>query len=306
MEILTASLGFCLGINRAYAGMNERAAADAPFYVAHQNSAGEYDTLRRIEREDPGLLNAYPSLAKVAVTHDVGTLSAGDRLVIGFHGLANEAKDALTARGVTVLKDLTCPFIAKLDRVVERLAGEGFDIAIVGKKGNHHCRVAQEIAERRERRCFVIEQPNDLDSIPQDTNRRLALVGQVTGNTKIFADVIDRIRSTAMPVKIVKTMCSDSYARQEMAIDVAREADLVLLIDDGGAAALSVFEVCSKHSNLVHRIRSKDEVQAEWFAGVNKVAIVSGILVPAWSIDEVVQHVRQMFPDSHTRIFPGA
>jgi 4-hydroxy-3-methylbut-2-enyl diphosphate reductase IspH len=57
--------------------------------------------------------------------------------VLGFHGLNKETKTSLVARGVDLLDDLICPFIEKLDRVVERLAKEGFDIAIVGAKDNH-------------------------------------------------------------------------------------------------------------------------------------------------------------------------
>ena len=74
MEILTASMGFCIGINRAYRGMNERALTDAAFTVAHQNSKGEFDTLRRIERREPELLSRYPALDRVSVAYDIGTL----------------------------------------------------------------------------------------------------------------------------------------------------------------------------------------------------------------------------------------
>jgi 4-hydroxy-3-methylbut-2-enyl diphosphate reductase len=293
MEVLTAGSGFCLGIIRAYRGMNERALAEAPFKVAHQNSGGAFDTLTRIERRDPDLLAQYPGLGKLSVAHEPAALNEGDRLVLGFHGLPAETKASLAARGVDLLDDLICPFIAKLDRIVERLARDGFDIAIVGKRDNHHCREANKIAERHQRRCFVIEQPGDVDALPQAG--RWALVGQVTGNTELFADVIERARTSTAPIKIAKTMCSDSYARQQAAADLARRADVVILLDDGGGAAQSVFEVCSRINPRIHRVRAKEEIRPEWFAAARSVAIVGGILVPRWSIDEAAQHVRSMF-----------
>jgi 4-hydroxy-3-methylbut-2-enyl diphosphate reductase IspH len=122
MDVLTANAGFCLGITRAYREMNERALTEAPFSVAHQNAGGEYDTLSRIGRRDPDLLARYPGLNNVSVSHDVSTLGQGDRLVLGFHGLNKDTKESLSERGVDLLDDLICPFIAKLDRVVERLA----------------------------------------------------------------------------------------------------------------------------------------------------------------------------------------
>jgi 4-hydroxy-3-methylbut-2-enyl diphosphate reductase IspH len=134
MEVLTANAGFCLGITRAYRKMNERALGEAPFAVAHQNAGGEFDTLSRIERREPELLARYPGLNNVSVPADLSTLGQGDRLVLGFHGLKKDTKESLAARGVDLVDDLICPFIAKLDRVVERLAGQGFDILIVGKR----------------------------------------------------------------------------------------------------------------------------------------------------------------------------
>jgi hypothetical protein len=50
--------------------------------------------------------------------------------------------------------------------VVERLARDGFDIAIVGAKDNHHCRIARKIAEEHQRRCYVIERVGDATAAP--------------------------------------------------------------------------------------------------------------------------------------------
>jgi 4-hydroxy-3-methylbut-2-enyl diphosphate reductase len=294
MEILTANGGFCIGISRAYRGMDERARSDAPFAVAHQGSASAFDTLRRIEHRDPDLLARYSGLQKVQVVHDVDQLKAGDRLVLGFHGLPKETKADLAARGVDLLEDLICPFIAKLDRVVERLAGEGYDIAIVGAKGNHHCQMAEKFASAHGRRCYVIEKPEDIDALAEVQDQPVALVGQVTGNTAVFTAVVERIRTAETPIKVVKTMCSDSYGRQKTAAELARAADLVILIDDGGGAAQSLFEVCVGINPRIHRVRGNDDIRAGWFEGVGKTAIIGGILVPQWMIDGTARHVRAL------------
>ena len=294
MEILTANAGFCLGITRAYRKMNERALNEGPFSVTHQNSGGELDTLTRIARREKELLAEYPGLLELSLATDLSTLGQGDRLVLGFHGLNKDSKEDLVARGVDLVDDLICPFIAKLDKVVERLAGEGFDIAIVGAKDNHHCRVATKIADEHNRRCFVIEQPDEIDAVPVEDGRPIALVGQVTGNTQVFAEVLERIRTSRAPIKIVKTMCSDSYSRQRAAADLAQQADLVILLDDGGGAAQSLFEVCSRINKRVHRVRSKEEIQPNWFDGAQKTAILSGILVPSWVVAETARYIETM------------
>ena len=294
MEILTAGAGFCLGITRAYRRMSERALDEAPFSVAHQNAADEFDTLSRIERREPQLLAEYPGLSQLSVARDLSKLEQGDRLVLGFHGLKQDTKASLEARGVDLVEDLICPFIAKLDRVVERLAGQGFDIAIVGLKDNHHCRVAKQVADEHQRRCYVIEQPGDLDAIPADDGRPVALVGQVTGNTEVFTEVLKRIRTSGAPIKVVKTMCSDSYGRQRTAAELARRADVVILLDDGGGAAQSVFDICSGLNKRLHRVRAKEDIQPHWVDGARTAAIIGGILVPSWTIEDTARFVRAM------------
>jgi 4-hydroxy-3-methylbut-2-enyl diphosphate reductase len=89
-------------------------------------------------------------------------------------------------------------------------------------------------------------------------------------------------------------MCSDSYSRQRTAVELAQQADVVILLDDGGGAAQSVFEVCSRVNKRVHRVRSKEEIKPAWFEGAEKAAIIGGILVPSWSIEDAAAYVRTL------------
>jgi len=295
MEIIKARVGSCYGIIRAYHLINKRAASDdKQFYATHQNSSSELDPLQRIERREDRLMEIYPALKKVSVVHDTAELRRGDRLVLGFHGLPHHAKEQLEEKGVTILDDLQCPFIAWLNHTLERLVSEGFDIIIVGKTQNHHCQEALKLAERYDQRCFVIEKDEDVETIICDSTQRLALVGQVTGNIMTFDYVVKRLHQKGIPVKIEKTVCSDSYLRQGEAIGLAKESDVVVIVDDGGGASQSVFEVCSTLSKQTHRIHRKEEVRQEWFGDARKVAIVGGILVPQWSIDEVAEYIEEI------------
>lgn len=295
MEVIKAKVGFCYGIIRAYHLMNKKAACDdEQFYVTHQNSSNELDPLQRIERREDRLMEMYPALKKVSVVHDTAKLRKGDRLVLGFHGLPYHAKKQLEEKGVTILDDLQCPFIARLNHTLERLVSEGFDIIIVGKRQNHHCQEALKLAEKYQRRCFVIEKEEDVETITCDSTQRLALVGQVTGNIMTFDYVVKRLHQKGIPVKIEKTVCSDSYLRQGEVIGLAKESDVVVIVDDGGGASQSVFEVCSSLSKRIHRIRRKEEIRQEWFEDACKVALVGGILVPQWSIDEVAAFIEEI------------
>lgn len=294
MEILIASTGLCMGIVRAYRGMSSRALAEAPFTVVHQNSANPFDTLRRIERREPELISRFPGLERLKVTYDTDEVEPGERLVLGFHGLEPEDKAAIAARGVNLLDDLICPFIAKLDLLVERHVAAGYDVAMVGSPDNHHLRTARKLAAVHGRRCFAIVKAEDVDALPFADGVPIVLVGEVTGNTEVFHETIQRIEAARLPIKIKKSMCADSYNRQRNARELAMKADVVVIVDDGGDGARSVFEVCSRVNGRVHRIRGTHEICEEWLDGAGTVAVVGGILIPDWTIAEVARHLGTM------------
>jgi 4-hydroxy-3-methylbut-2-enyl diphosphate reductase IspH len=69
---------------------------------------------------------------------------------------------------------------------------------------------------------------------------------------------------------------------------------VVILLDDGGGAAQSLFEVCSRLNKRVHRVRLKEEIQPQWFDGAQTTAIIGGILVPSWVVEETARYVEAM------------
>ncbi|HYP36385.1 MAG TPA: hypothetical protein VEQ62_08585 [Stellaceae bacterium] len=47
-------------------------------------------------------------------------------------------------------------------------------------------------------------------------------------------------------------------------------------------------------NNRVHRVRSKEQIKPAWFEGAGTAAIIGGILVPSWSIEDVAAYVRTL------------
>lgn len=305
MEVKTAQLGWCVGIERAYRLMDRQARNQdgEPLYATHhaQHPApnADMDTLRRIEQQDTRLLEQYPALQNVRVVHDTATLTSQDTLFLGFHGLPQDTIATLTAQGVTV-KDYKCPFIATLDTTVERLVADGFDILIMGKPKNHHCQYAQEVAAKAQRQCIVLEKLADIEAVPRPPQARWALVGQVTGNIVLWQTLVARAQQPDLAAHVVQTVCSDSYKRQEGAMHLAEVTDCCVIVDDAGGASQSLFEVLSARHARVHRLRWRDDgswqaaLDSRWFTGVQSVSVVGGILVPQWALDAVAAYLRDL------------
>lgn len=304
MEVVDGNkMGWCVGIKRSYQLMNQQAMKHAgeKVYAAHRcqtaHTNDDLDTLRRITSRDPELLAAYPGLEEVEILHDASRLQAGDRLLLGFHGLPEEEVAQLSGKGVAV-SDTKCPFIAELDDQVKRHVEQGFNVFIVGKPQNHHCLYAMKVAGALGRRCVVIETLKDFQSAVTAPGEPWALFGQVTGNTELWNLVVALNEREKKAGTVVPTMCPDSYSRQEEALRLSSEAEAVLLLEDGGGSSTSVFEVLASAGRKVLRVRWREDgswraaIDPCWFDGVKRVAVVSGILVPSWGIREVAEHLR--------------
>lgn len=302
MDVRTAKVGWCMGIERAYRLMSRQASAAAmqPIYATHRpppSTSADMDTLGRIAQGDRRLLEQYPALQTIQIVQDPADVPSNATLMLGYHGLSPDTIETLVEKGVQV-KDYQCPFITKLDETVDRLVADGFDILIVGKRQNHHCEHAQEVASRHQRQCRVIETLADLETVPLGPAIRWALVGQVTGNTLLWDAAVKWMDRQGLAAHVSQTICSDSHQRQDEAITLAQQADLCLIVDDGAGASQSLFEVLSTIHDKIYRLRWRDDgswktsFDVTWLTEAKSVAVVGGILVPLWAINEVATYVQ--------------
>lgn len=297
MEIHIATAGLCFGIERAYKMIDKLAAGDRPLHAGHKCSGhhknSEWDTFHRVERGDPQLLMRHPNLKKLTIVHDVNELKAGDALAIGYHGYVPELMSELKERGVE-LHDYMCPFIARMHNTAEKLANEGYDIIAFGKPQNHHTLYSKQAAERAGRVALIAETLQEIESALEETGRNWACIGQVTGNVEKWKAFSSALQARNIPIHTIDTVCTDSYDRQGEAMELAKRADTVVLVDDGGGSSISVLEACQSVNARVYPHGTDMPLRPEWFEDAASVAVVGGILVPRWTLDAVAKEIRRL------------
>jgi 4-hydroxy-3-methylbut-2-enyl diphosphate reductase IspH len=120
----------------------------------------------------------------------------------------------------------------------------------------------------------------------------------VTGNTLLWEAAVKWAHLRGIAAHVKDTICSDSYQRQEGALELAQQTERCLVVDDGGGASESLFEVLSALHERVYRVRWRDDgswqasIDPSWLQGANSVAVVGGILVPQWAVNEVAAYVQ--------------
>jgi 4-hydroxy-3-methylbut-2-enyl diphosphate reductase len=297
MNVTVAKTGFCFGIQRAYQRMNDLAARGEPIQVGHRCSGPhaniEWDVLQRIETGDPHLFAMYPHLEGLEVVHDADTLRDGDQIAVGYHGFEPELKAELENRGV-VLHDYQCPFIARMNGTAETLAAQGYDLIAFGKPHNHHCLYAKRVAERLGRVCLIAEEIAAIQEALLQPGRKWACIGQVTGHVERWHTFVQGLTDLDIPVRVIDTVCTDSYDRQAEAAALAREVDVVIVVDDGGGASTSVYDTCRQANPRTYRYGTGMPLRQAWLEGATHVAVVGGIMVPRWVLESTARELQDL------------
>lgn len=294
LDVQVATIAYCWGIDLAMKRIAQ-VATDGALQATHRWSpkpeARRWDPLELLRRRDASLVQTYPGLERVEVIDKSGNVTA-NRLALGHHGIVEPTVHAGSAQ----ILDFTCPFIANSEHRARMLAEAGYDLILFGKPGNHHCEFAKSAAEAAGRVGVIGESVTELQAQLQVPGRNWACLGQVTANVEFWTAFKNDLNALKMPVHIVDTVCSDSHDRQAEGLLLAQHCDVVILVNDHGGSTLSMFERCHAANPNTFRFdpMAGEELNPDWFEGAHSVAVVGGIHVPKWILDEVGARISRL------------
>lgn len=294
LEVQVATIAYCWGIDLAMKRIAKATTNDA-LQATHRWSpkpeARRWDPLELVRRRDALLVQTYPGLEQVEVIDKLGDVTT-NRLALGHHGTVEPSAQAGNAR----ILDFTCPFIANSDNRARMLVEAGYDLILFGKPGNHHCEFAKSAAEAAGQVGVIGEMVSELHAQLQVPGRNWACLGQVTANVALWTAFMNDLNALKMPIHIVDTVCSDSHDRQAEGLLLAQRCDVVILVNDHGGSTLSMFETCHAANPNTFRFdpMAGEELNPDWFEEAHSVAVVGGIHVPKWILDEVGARVSRL------------
>ena len=276
MNILRAEhLGMCFGVRDAIA-LAMKQADTAPLTILGDLVHNEtvLATLRargiRIERD----------VANVAT----------QTVMVTAHGASERALNDVRGRGLAVL-EATCPLVHFAHRTVAKLVRAGFHPVIIGQRGHIEVRgVAEDLAE-----CDVVLTETDVLNLRE--RPRFGVAAQTTQPIDKVRRLVQLIRERfpRSEVRFIDTVCQPTKQRQSAAVELARQADAVIVI--GGAHSNNTRELvatCRQHCDQVHHVQTAADLRPEWFTDVETVGITAGTSTPDELVDEVEQSLVQL------------
>jgi 4-hydroxy-3-methylbut-2-enyl diphosphate reductase len=129
MKIYTAkAAGFCFGVKRA---------VDMAYKCAGKSEKGTVFSLHEIIHNPQEVARLERAGAKHV--EDIKEIESNSTTIISTHGITPAEEQELKSRGLKIL-DTTCPYVKRIHRIAEKLAREGYEIAIVGDRDHRKLR----------------------------------------------------------------------------------------------------------------------------------------------------------------------
>jgi 4-hydroxy-3-methylbut-2-enyl diphosphate reductase len=207
---------------------------------------------------------------------------ATQNVMITAHGASETTLGLLRARGLKVL-EATCPLVRYAHASVARLVAEGFHPVIIGQRNHVEVRgLTEDLAEYD-----VVLTEEDVNGLPRRS--RFGIAAQTT-------QPIDRVRRLTLLIEekfpeaevcLVDTVCQPTKQRQAAAIELARSADVVIVV--GGSNSNNTRELVAtsrRYCARVHPIQSAADLRPAWFEGHELVGLTAGTSTPDAIIDE--------------------
>ena len=289
MEVKVAkTAGFCFGVQRAVDKV----------YELIDSCQDRLFTLGPIIHNEEVVNDLEKKGVRVASEEELKTLPKGSTVVIRSHGVGKKVYDQLKECGLSYV-DVTCPFVLKIHRIVEKESKAGSHIVIIGDPD--HPEVVGICGWCIGSYTVIRTKQDALDFVPPES-KNVCIVSQTTFNYNKFKDLVEILRekrydNTVLNIlNILNTICNATEERQREAKSIAGEVDTMLVV--GGRHSSNtqkLFEICKKECGNTYYIQTPVDLDSEMFHRSSYVGITAGASTPKKIIEEVQEHVRIKF-----------
>jgi 4-hydroxy-3-methylbut-2-enyl diphosphate reductase len=224
----------------------------------------------------------------VTITHDDLATLNGVKVLLRAHGEPPSTYATAKANDIQII-DATCPVVLHLQKRIKESYDNrtpGQQIVIYGKKG--HAEVNGLVGQTNGE-AIVVEDISGLDRL--DFSRDIILYSQTTKSVHGFHEMIDEIEHRKSPdtdFKYVDTICRQVANRVPQLRAFAAEHQVILFVSGlKSSNGRFLYGECRDVNPNTFFISTPDEIQAQWFDGVDSIGICGATSTPRWLMEQV-------------------
>ncbi len=275
-EIIRASkAGFCMGVDLALRKLDQ---------VLDTKAKEEVICTLGPIIHNPQVLSEYAARGVLQVER-LEDVPLGSKVVIRAHGVPQDVQAELQARGMDIV-DATCPKVKKAQLLIAEQTGNGRCLLLLGER--HHPEV-DGLLSYAGQSPIVFERLEELCQVKLDPDAPYFVAAQTTQSRSEFNAVVDHVRGRlGKDVPVFDTICDTTRERQEEALDIARQVDVVVVVGgyNSGNTRRLVQVVQAQDVESIH-VEREDELPLDRLRCATRIGLTAGASTPKERIDRV-------------------
>jgi len=274
--LLAAPRGYCAGVDRAVVTVEKALALyGAPVYVRKQ-IVHNVHVVASLE-------------AKGAIfVEETDEVPEGKTVVFSAHGVSPLVHEQAAARNLKTI-DATCPLVTKVHHEVRRFATEDSEILLIGHHGHEEVEGTAGEAPDRVR---IVDGLDGARTIQPTPGKNLVWLSQTTLSVDETMEAVAILKERFPEIQAPPSddICYATQNRQEAIKEIAPQADLVIVVGSRNSSnSVRLVEVALEYgAKASYLVDYAEEIQDEWFTGVETIGLTSGASVPEILVKDVL------------------
>lgn len=233
----------------------------------------------------------------VQFVEELSEVPDGARVIFSAHGVAPSVRAEAAARDLKVI-DATCPLVTKVHSEASRYARGGDTVVLIGHE--HHDEVVGTRGEAPDS-TVVVGSPDAVGDLSIPDPDKVAYITQTTLSLDDAKEIVDQLRGRFPNIKgpAASDICYATQNRQNAVLNIARSADVVLVVGSANSSnSCRLVEVSQHAGTRAHLIDDTCDIRPEWLEGVTAVGLTAGASAPEMLVSRVIDYLKaQGFED---------
>ena len=204
------------------------------------------------------------------------------------HGTKQDVWSKAESRNIDII-DATCPLVHEIHHEVKKLEKEGRKIIIIGDHGHDEVvAIADQVSNP-----IIIS--NKSEALEMRKIKRAGIVSQSTQMIENVQEIINVLMEKVFDLRFVNTICFPTKRNHEQIKEMAINNDIMIIIGSFTSAnSKRLTELSKQRNDKSYQVTCADDLDVNWFKGVETVGISAGASTPDYLIEEVENKIKNI------------
>ena len=278
--LIVKTAGFCFGVKRAIDSVYK--------------ALDEYDELYSIGQviHNERVVDDLSKKGLKVLTDEKALSLQNKNIIIRSHGIEKQKLSTFKQNNNNII-DLTCPYVKKIQKIVEENSNKGNIVIVIGNKDHEE---VQAIVSYAKNDIYVVDSEESIKSLKIAQNSSILVVFQTTFNMAYGQKLVAILRNMFYNLTVSNTICNATEERQKETKELAEICDSFLVIGSKSSSnTQKLYEIAKKYCENAYLVNGVNDLNNVRIGKNDILGVSAGASVPDYLIQEITDYARTNF-----------